>query len=649
MHNPGSGNRRAKPTSPKSTAKPFRDLLVERVSRRAMMQGGAKAASLPVGAGFVGSVFGNQAHAATEGAKFSFEELKRIYDETHHVAPGHKADILIRWGDKVTADASDFDPMNQTVDTQSKQFGYNCDYIAYFPLPIGSDNSDHGLLFIHHEYPNPHVMFPGYVAADADVSKTISKEHTDVSLASVGHSVIEVEKKDGQWHVVESSEYARRISALTPMIITGPAAGHALMKTSADQTGVNAIGTATNCSGGRTPWGTALSSEEWAYSFFGGEAAKTAITEHLNRSGMWNEDWYGAARHHDRFNVEKEPNELNRWQWVVEVDPYDPTWVPVKRTALGRGGCEGANTALNKDGRVIVYRGDDDYFEYLYRFVSEGTYDPDDRAANRDLLDKGTLSVARFEADGSLSWLPLVHGQNGLTAENGFADQGEVLIKTRQAADVIGATPMDRPEDFEVNPVTGRVYAVMTKNKKRTPEDLNPVNARPENRWGHIVELIPPGEGKDADHAADTFKWDILVLCGDPAKQEQGASFHADTTADGWFVTPDNIAFDNKGRLWVATDGQNDFDLADGLFALETSGPLRGLPRALFAAPIGAEVSGPMFTPDGKTLFLAIQHPAEDFETIEKLTTLWPDFRDGMPARPSVVVITREDGGEIGG
>jgi len=364
---------------------------------------------------------------------------------------------------------------------------------------------------------------------------------------------------------------------------------------------------------------------------------------------MWNEDWYGAARHHDRFNVEKEPNELNRWQWVVEVDPYDPTWVPVKRTALGRGGCEGANTALNKDGRVIVYRGDDDYFEYLYRFVSEGTYDPDDRAANRDLLDKGTLSVARFEADGSLSWLPLVHGQNGLTAENGFADQGEVLIKTRQAADVIGATPMDRPEDFEVNPVTGRVYAVMTKNKKRTPEDLNPVNARPENRWGHIVELIPPGEGKDADHAADTFKWDILVLCGDPAKQEQGASFHADTTADGWFVTPDNIAFDNKGRLWVATDGQNDFDLADGLFALETSGPLRGLPRALFAAPIGAEVSGPMFTPDGKTLFLAIQHPAEDSETIEKLTTLWPDFRDGMPARPSVVVITREDGGEIGG
>lgn len=213
MHNPGSGNRRAKPTSPKSTAKPFRDLLVERVSRRAMMQGGAKAASLPVGAGFVGSVFGNQAHAATEGAKFSFEELKRIYDETHHVAPGHKADILIRWGDKVTADASDFDPMNQTVDTQSKQFGYNCDYIAYFPLPIGSDNSDHGLLFIHHEYPNPHVMFPGYVAADADVSKTISKEHTDVSLASVGHSVIEVEKKDGQCGTWSKARSTRAASA----------------------------------------------------------------------------------------------------------------------------------------------------------------------------------------------------------------------------------------------------------------------------------------------------------------------------------------------------------------------------------------------------------------------------------------------------
>ncbi|MFM9841803.1 MAG: PhoX family protein [Dongiaceae bacterium] len=649
MHKPESGNSRAKPTTPNSSATPFRDVLAERVSRRAVLKGGATAASLAIGAGFVGSVFEKQAHAGSTGASFSFDELKRIYDQTHHVAPGYKADILIRWGDKVAADAPDFDPTQQSVESQSKQFGYNCDYIAYFPLPIGSDNSDHGLLFIHHEYPNPHVMFPGYVAADAEVGKTISKEHADVSLASVGHSVIEIEKKDGQWRVVEGSQYGRRISALTPMTITGPAAGHALMKTSADATGTSVIGTAMNCSGGRTPWGTALSSEEWAYSFFGGEAEKTAITEHLNRSGMWNEDYYGAARHHDRFNVEKEPNELNRWQWAVEVDPYDPSWVPVKRTALGRGGCEGANTTLNKDGRVVVYRGDDDYFEYLYRFVSDGTYDPNDRTANRDLLDKGVLAAARFDADGTLTWLPLVHGQNGLTSENGFADQGEVLIKTRQAADKLGATPMDRPEDFEVNPVTGRVYAVMTKNKKRKADGLNPVNSRAENHWGQIVELIPPGEGKDADHAADSFKWDILVLCGDPSKKEHGATFPAETSADGWFVTPDNIAFDHKGRLWVATDGQNDFEIADGLFAVETSGPLRGLPRALFAAPFGAEVSGPMFTPDGKTLFLAVQHPAEDSETIEKLTTRWPDFKDGMPARPAVVVITREDGGEIGG
>lgn len=649
MHKPESGNRSAKPAAPKSSATPFRDVLAERVSRRAILKGGATAASLAIGTGFVGSVFEKQAYAAGSGANFPFDELKRIYDQTHHVAPGFKADVLIRWGDKVTADAPEFDPTKQSVESQSKQFGYNCDYIAYFPLPIGSDNSDHGLLFVHHEYPNPHVMFPGYVSPDADVGKTISQEHVDVSLASVGHSVIEIEKKDGQWRVVEGSQYARRISALTPMTITGPAAGHAMMKTSADPTGASVIGTAMNCSGGRTPWGTALSSEEWAYSLFGGEAEKTAITEHLNRSGMWNEDYYGAARFYDRFNVEKEPNELNRWQWAVEVDPYDPNWVPVKRTALGRGGYEGANTTLNKDGRVVVYRGDDDYFEYLYRFVSDGTYDPNDRAANRDLLDKGMLSVARFDSNGTLIWIPLVHGLNGLTAENGFADQGEVLIKTRQAADKVGATPMDRPEDFEVNPVTGRVYAVMTKNKNRKADALNAVNSRAENRWGHIVELIPPGEGKDADHAAAVFKWDILVLCGDPSKKEEGATFHAETTEDGWFVTPDNIAFDQRGRLWVATDGQNDFDHADGVFAIETDGPKRGLAKALFAAPTGAEVSGPMFTPDGKTLFISIQHPAEDSETIEKLTTLWPDFKDGMPARPAVVVITREDGGEIGG
>ena len=259
------------------------------------------------------------------------------------------------------------------------------------------------------------------------------------------------------------------------------------------------------------------------------------------------------------------------------------------------------------------------------------------------------LSVAKFDEGGTLTWLPLVQGEGPLTAKNGFADQGEVLIKARLAAKELGATTMDRPEDFEVNPATGRVYAVMTKNKKRKADNLNAVNTRVENRQGQIVELIPPGEGPAVDHAADRFGWDILVLCGDPSKPDQGSSFHPETSVNGWFATPDNIAFDPKGRLWIATDGMNSIGLADGVFAMDVDGPARGKARALFSCPNGAECTGPSFTPDGKTLFLSIQHPAEDSENYDGLTTRWPDFDDKMPPRPSVVVITRDDGGVIGG
>lgn len=633
-----------RPTSP---SQPFRAVLDERLTRRRLLQGAA-AATL-VGPGFVGSAFSGSSIAKAATSTLGFTELKRIYDENHHVAPGFKVQVLARWGDKVMADAPVFDPANQTVESQSRQFGYNNDFVAFLPLPLGSNSSDRGLLFVNHEYPNPHVMFPGLVAKEDEAGKTLSQAQVDVGMASMGHSVIEIELKDGAWRIVEESTFNRRITSFTPMNIAGPAAGHALLKTSADPAGKTVMGTGSNCGGGVTPWGTVLSCEEFVYSYFGGDPAKTDQADHLKRIGMESEDYYGMARYHDRFNVEKEPNELNRFQWVVEVDPFDPASAPVKRTALGRNGHEGATVVVSKNNRVVVYMGDDDHFEYLYRFVSDGQYDPANRQANKDLLDSGVLSVAKFEADGTVSWMPLVHGQGPLTAENGFADQGEVLIKCRQAADKLGATPMDRPEDFETNPVTGRVYAILTKSAKRTPDKLNAANPRPENKWGHIVELIPPGTGKDADHTATTYTWDMLILCGDPGKSEQGAKFHPDTTTDGWFTTPDNMCFDNKGRLWIATDGMNSFDLADGIFGIDTDGPGRGLPKALFAAPTGAEVTGPCFTPDGKTLFVSVQHPAEDSETIEKLSTRWPDFKDGMPPRPAVVAIMREDGGEIGG
>ena len=347
-------------------------------------------------------------------------------------------------------------------------------------------------------------------------------------------------------------------------------------------------------------------------------------------------------------NEPTEPNEPNRFDWVVEIDPYEPGSVPVKRTALGRLSHEAATVVQNKDGRVVVYMGDDDYFEYVYRFVSDGIYDPANPASAKDILDAGTLSVAKYNADGTMNWLPVVQGNGPLTAANGFATQADVLLKTRLAADALGATPMDRPEDMETNPVTGRVYAVMTKNKKMTADKLNAPNTRPENFYGHIVEMIPPGGvGAEADHTADSYTWDLFVLAGNPKDPAMGAKFHPATTENGWFVNPDNLTFDPKGRMFVATDGANDFDIADGIYGVDTEGPARGLPKLLFACPMGAEATGPCFTPDGTTLFVSVQHPGEDSETLASVTTRWPDFKGDNLPRPAVVAIQRIDLGEV--
>ena len=633
-------------TTPARADQPkFVDVLNARLSRRDVLRAGSVASMAALGS--AGSLFSLSVVAGT-ASTLTFREVERVYDETHHVAPGYNTNTLLRWGDPILPGAPAFDPHNQSGQSQSMQFGYNCDFVAFLPLPLGSNNSEHGLLCVNNEYASPHIMFPDWIGKAWAKSPDLSKEQVDVLMASVGHSVVEIKKIDGEWQTVADSHYNRRITLFTEMELSGPAAGHPMLRTSEDPAGTKPVGTHTNCSGGVTPWGTVLTCEEWAYYDFGGDPANTDQAESLKRYGASGRDGLGFARHYSRFNVEKEPNELNRFQWAVEIDPYDPQSVPKKRTALGRFGREGSQTVLSSDGRLVVYSGDDARFEYLFRFVSRDKVDLNDRAANQDLLDHGVLSVARFDEDGTLAWLPLVHGEGPLNAANGFADQGEVLIKARQAADALGATTMDRPEDFEVNPVTGRVYAVMTKNKKRKAETLNVVNTRADNRQGHIVELIPPGDSPTVDHGADRFQWDMLVLCGDPGQPEQGATFHPDTSGNGWFSTPDNIAFDPKGRLWIGTDGMNSLDMADGVYGMDLDGPARGMPKALYLAPFGAECTGPCFTPDGKTLFVAIQHPGEDSENAGNFTTRWPDFNDDIPPRPSVVVITHDEGDEIG-
>jgi hypothetical protein len=335
---------------------------------------------------------------------------------------------------------------------------------------------------------------------------------------------------------------------------------------------------------------------------------------------------------------------------VVEIDPFDPAWTPRKRTALGRFKHEGAAGIVNGDGRYVIYLGDDERFDYVYRFVSAGRVDPANRLANRDLLDEGTLSVARYDADGGGRWLPLVHGEGPLTAANGFGSQADVLIETRRAADLLGATRMDRPEDIEANPQTGRVYLMLTNNSRRSAAQADRANPRANNAFGHMIEMVPDG----GDHAAPAFRWEVLLRCGDPSKGEVGATFSSETTADGWFGMPDNCAIDGRGRLWVATDGNSGkvTGRADGLWAVETEGPRRGTSRHFFRVPVGAEMCGPFFTPDDETLFVAVQHPGEADDglsgTFEQPSTRWPDFRDDMPPRPSVLAITRRGGGKIG-
>jgi len=628
------------------------DVIAERLSRRDLMRG--VLAVTAIGASISPLALARaQGGAGSSTPSFNFNELSAGSDARHHVAEGYDADVLIRWGDKVLADAPAFDPRGQTAEAQSRQFGYNNDYLGFIPL---DGRSDHGLLVVNHEYTNEELMFPALGRQDGRAKFAgMTAALVGVEMMAHGGSVLEIKRTNGKWAVVEGSKYARRITADTEMRISGPAAGHPRMRTNADPTGTKVRGMLNNCAGATTPWGTWLTCEENINGYFWNKPAADGLPDAkaLKRYGIPGE-WYNWGQYHDRFDVAKEPNEPNRFGWVVEIDPMDPNSVPVKRTALGRFKHEGAGNIINADGRFVVYQGDDERFDYVYKFVTEGRVDRTNRAANRDLLDRGTLYVARFDANGTGTWLPLVHGQGPLTEANGFRDQGDVVIHARLAADVLGATKMDRPEDVEANPKTNKVYVMLTNNSRRKADQVDAANPRSDNRFGHIIEITPDG----ADHAAATFRWEILVRCGDPSIAAVGATFNAATTKDGWFGMPDNCAIDALGRLWIATDGNSATKTGrtDGVWAMETEGPARGTSKLFFRCPSGAELCGPELTPDLETFFVAVQHPGEADEedlnatpaTFETPSTRWPDFAEGMPPRPSIVAITRRGGGKIG-
>lgn len=647
------------PTNP-NLSRTIGDVINARYDRRAILRGVLGVSATATLFGTAALIAPTQASASSAG-RYIFDELPWGNDQTHHIADGYNADILLRWGDPITADAPEFDVMNQTAAAQLQQFGYNNDYVGFTPL--NADGS-RGLLCVNHEYTNEEVMFPGLGRQDNVGFVDTTAEIVDIEMAAHGGSVVEIaQSDDGKWGLVRDSKYNRRITPLTTeMTIDGPAAGHDRMKTNADPTGMTVIGTLNNCAGGMTPWGTYLMAEEnfhgyfWTDTLDGDDKPDLSAqpeAANMKRYGVPGR-WYAWGKFHDRFNIDKEPNEPNRFGWIVEVDPRDPTALPVKHTAMGRFRHEGAETTVTPDGHLVVYCGDDNRFDYLYKYVSTGKVS-DDKAANSKLLSDGTLYVARFDADGQIAWLPLVHGTGPLTAENGFDSQADVLIDTRIAADHLGATPMDRPEDVQPRG-DGTAYVMLTNNSKRKADQIDAANPRAKSNFGHIIEIKEDGD----DHAAIAGTWSILVKCGDPSVAEIGAQWNPETSENGWFASPDNCTFDADGRLWISTDQGSKWGKtgkSDGLYGLETEGELRGHSRLFFRCPVGGELCGPYFTPDSETLFLAVQHPGTDgtkdlkgFErasTFEDPATRWPDFDPAMPPRPSVVVITKKGGGKI--
>ena len=635
------------------------DVIQQRYGRRGFLQGSLGVAATASLFGATALTAPKQAAAATLESRYVFDELTWGNDETHHIAEGHDADVLIRWGDPITADAPEFDVMNQTAEAQSKQFGYNNDYVGFAEIEPGR-----GMLCVNHEYTNEEVMFPGLGRQDRSGFEGMTQELVDIEMAAHGGSVFEVVKgADGKWALNRDNPANRRITANTPMTFDGPAAGHPRLRTSADPAGMTVLGTINNCAGGMTPWGTYLMAEENFHGYFwtdvvDGEGkpdlSGQAEAAQMTRYGVPGR-WYAWGRFHERFNIDKEPNEPNRFGYIVEVDPMNPDATPIKHTALGRFRHEGAETTISADGRLVIYSGDDNRFDYQYKWVSRDRVTAENSHFGSTLLSEGTLYAARFDADGTVVWLPLVHGEGPLTAENGFDSQADIAIDTRLAADAMGATPMDRPEDAQPGP-NGTAYLMLTNNSRREPDQVDAANPRAKNRFGHIIEVKEDG----GNHAATQGTWSILVQCGDPKIEDVGAVWNPETSDNGWFAAPDNCAFDNMGRLWISTDqgrGWGRTGKSDGLYALETDGDLRGHSKLFFRCPVGGELCGPYFADGSRTLFLAVQHPGTDgtkdlkgFErdsTFEDPATRWPDFDPAMPPRPSVVVVTRQDGGVI--
>ncbi|MGY1948958.1 PhoX family protein [Nocardia asiatica] len=637
--------------------------IVAALSRRGVLKGGA-AAVLAVGAASLLAACGDDTPtdpaAAAGGSPGTGTDFAVVAPNTKDevvVSEGYQQQVVIRWGDPLFQDAPKFDFDNQTAEAQAKQFGYNADYAALLPIE-GAVNKY--LLVVSHEYTTEPMMVRGFQP------DTVTAAQYEIALAAHGLTVVEVHGEAGSGKLVPAfGKYNRRITATTEIGFTGPAAGSDLLKTSTDSSGTKVLGTLNNCGGGLTPWGTVLSGEENFNGYFAGEAADPVAAARAKRYGVGKVD---IPRHWERFDkrfdVAQEPNEANRFGWVLEIDPWDPNSTPVIHTALGRLKHESAEIYVTGDGTVVSYMGDDERFEYIYKFVSSKKIQPGTGAASRrhnmTILAEGTLYVAKITGDhpsqvdgsgklpsdkgftGTGQWMPLLEARpdgqskslvDGMTA-------AEVAVFTRLAADKAGATKMDRPEDIQPNPKTGKVYAALTNNSNRGKEGFaaaDEANPRNQNKNGQILEI-------DDDHKGTKFTWSLLLVCGDPkAADTYFAGF--DKAKVSPISCPDNVAFDPYGNLWISTDG-NALKSNDGLFSVVLDGERRGETKQFLTVPIGAETCGPII--EENRVIVCVQHPGEsDTATPDNPTSHWPDGGTAQP-RPSVVVVWKKDGGRIG-
>jgi secreted PhoX family phosphatase len=661
------------PISNPSTNTHFSDVIEISMQRRRFLQGSLSATALTF-LGLPALTKMSAAVAQTLPPAPGFLPIPAAFADAVHVPQGYSAQVLYSWGDptgvagnmpafQVSGDVS----VNSAAE-QAVQAGMDHDGMHFFPL--SSDRRNAGLLCINHENVQPEFLLAPALGEEERVAK-VKNAH--------GVSVIEIRQDGSEWSVVRPSKYARRITADTPMHISGPAAGHPLLQTSADPAGKLVLGTLNNCANGYTPWGTYLTCEENFNGYFQTSAAFTPTT-HMSRYGVTaggsGFNWQGVD---PRFDIAVEPNEPNRFGWVVEIDPRQPDQAPVKHTALGRMKHENAALVLAADRRVVVYLGDDERNEYVYKYVSRKAYPGGSQSKAHGLLEDGTLYVAVFEpgatggdARGTGRWIPLLFGQHGLTPANGFASQAEVLVKTRQAADRVGATMMDRPEWIAVHPESKDVYITLTNNNRRgsnPPSSNNPngtttagsarpavheANPRANNVYGHIVRWREAG----SDPAALTFEWDVFLFAGDPADPGSVGPAAA-TNSVGFpgfddptyhiFSAPDGLAFDKRGWLWIETDygpSKSGVQTNMGNCHMMVADTNTGQIGRFLTGPNGAEITGWTMTPDQKSLFVNIQHPGEGGASNPTTASTWPGGTS--PARSATIVITKDDGGVIG-